>query len=159
MKYSIEVISPQTRPFVDQQIAESWAGPFVVSRETLHDTRIQPGFAAIADGEVIGYAQYNIASDNCEIIVLESMRQNQGVGSALINEVIRTAREASCRRVWLVTTNDNTHAIRFYQRFGFALGAVRLNAMDAARRLKPQIPMTGDDGIPMQHEFEFEITL
>ena len=157
--FSIEEISERTRPLVDRQVAESWGGPYIVSKGILHDTRSHAGFAALEDGEVIGYILYNIASGDCEITVLECMRPGRGIGSALINEVLRIAREARCRRVWLITTNDNTRAIRFYQRVGFALGAVHINAMDAARRLKPQIPLTGDDGIPIQHEFEFEITL
>ena len=157
--FSIEKISPQTRPFVDRQIAESWGGPFVVSRGILHDTRSHAGFAALEGGEVIGYILYNIAGGDCEITVLECMRPGRGVGGELINEVLRAAREAQCRRVWLITTNDNTRAIRFYQRFGFTLKAVHINAMDTARLLKPQIPLTGDDGIPIQHEFEFEMTL
>jgi len=45
--------------------------------------------------------------------------------------------------------------MRFYQRYGFELAAVRLGAMAEARRLKPSIPLTGDDGIPIEHEFEF----
>ena len=156
---SIEKISAQTRPLIDRQVAESWGGPYIVTRGVLHDTRAHSGFAAVEEGKVIGYILYNIAGGDCEITVLESLRQKHGVGTALINEVLRTAREARCRRVWLITTNDNTHAIRFYQRFGFALRAVHINAMDAARLLKPQIPLAGDDDIPIQHEFEFEIML
>ena len=156
---SIEKLSAQTWPIVNRQIAESWGGPYVVSRGVLYDTRTLPGFAAIEDGEVIGYVLYNVAGDECEITVLESLHPNQGTGTTLINEVIRVARETPCRRVWLVTTNDNTRAIRFYQRFGFALRAVHIDAMDDARKLKPRIPLLGEYDIPIQHEFEFEILL
>ena len=110
-----------------------------------------------------GYRRFVVGSyiieKDCEITVLESVYEGRGIGGALINEVIRVAREASCHRVWLVTTNDNTHAIRFYQRFGFALREVLINAMDEARNLKPQIPATGNDDIPIAHEFEFEYLL
>ena len=157
--FSIEAISARTRPVIDRQIAESWGGPYVVSKGLLHDTRAHPGFAAVESGEVIGYILYNIADGGCEITVLQSLRQGCGIGSALIREVIRVAKEMRCRRVWLTTTNDNTRAIRFYQRFGFMLKAVCIDAMDEARKLKPQIPMTGDDDIPIRHEFEFEWSL
>ena len=157
--FFVEAISGRTRPFIDRQIAESWGGPYIVSRGVLHDTRTQPGFVAVENGEVAGYILYNIDGCDCEITVLESLRQNRGIGTALINEVLRVARETQCHRVWLITTNDLTHAIRFYQRFGFALKAVYIDAMDAARKLKPQIPLLGDDDIPIQHEFEFEILL
>ena len=81
------------------------------------------------------------------------------LGKGLINAVVDAAKGAACRRVWLVTTNDNTHAIRFYQRLGFDLRAVHMNAMEEARKLKSQIPLTGYDDIPLKHEFEFEILL
>lgn len=157
--YTVEEITDIHRPFVDAQIKESWAGPYSVSRGKIHDTQLDPGFVAVEDGTVIGYALYQITGDECELAVLESLRENRGIGSALIKSVIETARDNSCRRVWLITTNDNTHAIRFYQRFGFELKAVYINAMEDARKLKPQIPITGCDAIPLKHEFEFEITL
>jgi len=102
-------------------------------------------------GYIFGFVVYAPwrASHECEIAVLESLRQRAGVGGALINAVIQKAKSADCRRVWLITTNDNTLAIRFYQRFGFELRAVHINAMEQSRRLKPQIPMVGADGIPI----------
>ena len=33
------------------------------------------------------------------------------------------------------------------------------NALDTARRIKPEIPLTGIDGIPLKHEIELEILL
>ena len=153
---SLEKISEKNRPFIDAQIAESWAGPFVAARGKLYDTRTHPGFTAVEGEEILGYILYHIADSNCEITVLESLCENQGIGSALVNAVIQEAKNLDCRRVWLITTNDNTRAIRFYQRRGFALRAVYINALEEARKLKPQIPLTGDDGIPIAHEFEFE---
>jgi RimJ/RimL family protein N-acetyltransferase len=69
------------------------------------------------------------------------------------------ARLHGCKRVWLITTNDNTHAIRYYQKRGFDLVAIHRNAIDASRKIKPQIPLTGFDGIPILHEIEFEMML
>jgi ribosomal-protein-alanine N-acetyltransferase len=157
--FKIEPVADGHRAFVDAQIAESWAGPYIAVHGVLFDSRTHPGFVAVEDGAVVGYILYNIADGDCEITVLESLRMGKGIGHALINAVIGKAREADCRRVWLVTTNDNTHAIRFYQRFGFGLRAVRIGALEESRKLKPQIPLIGDDGIRLQHEFEFEIIL
>jgi hypothetical protein len=56
-----------------------------------------------------------------------------------------------------VTTNDNVDALRFYQRRGFRLRAVRPGAVDDARRtLKPEIPAVGEQGIPIRDEIELE---
>ena len=147
------------REFVNKKIIASWAGPYVVSKGVLQDTRTHNGFVALSDGEVAGYILYNISGGDCEITVLESIYERRGIGQALVNKVIQIAKDTDCHRVWLITTNDNTRAIRFYQKFGFVLREVHIDSMDEARMLKPQIPATGNDDIPIAHEFEFEILL
>ena len=59
-------------------------------------------------------------------------------------------------RIWLVTTNDNTRALRFYQQWGMDLVDLVRHGVDASRRLKPTIPATGRDGIPLRHELVLE---
>ena len=152
-------ISETNREKVDNHIAENWAGPYIATNGVLHDTRNHSGFVAESNGEIIGYILYNITESNCEITVLESLREKQGVGSVLIKAIIQEAKKAKCNRVWLITTNDNTPAIRFYQRRGFSLQAVHINAVEKSRKLKPQIPLLGLDDIPIAHEFEFEMLL
>ena len=49
--------------------------------------------------------------------------------------------------------------LRFAQKRGFALVAVHRNAIEESRRLKPEIPLLGDDGIPIRDELELELTL
>jgi len=161
MKVRFEVvrIDEQFRKQVDCLVVENWAGSHVVTRGVLHDTRIHPGFVAIANGKIVGYVLYHILNSDCEITVLESMNEGQGIGRALVNAVVEASKNAECRRIWLVTTNDNTHAIRFYQKIGFILKNVHINAINESRKLKPQIPLVGCDGIPIAHEFEFEMRL
>lgn len=77
----------------------------------------------------------------------------------LIDKVIEEAKEHKCKRVWLITTNDNTHAIRFYQRRGFNFRGLYINAIQESRKIKPQIPLLGMDDIPIMHEIEFEKNL
>ena len=57
--------------------------------------------------------------------------------------------------MWLVTTNDNVDALRFYQRRGLRISGLRIGAVDESRaRLKPQIPEIGAYGIPLRDEIE-----
>jgi ribosomal protein S18 acetylase RimI-like enzyme len=84
-------------------------------------------------------------------------RSRVGAGAALLEGVGALARGAGARRVWLITTNDNTHALRFYQRSGFDLVAIHRDAVAEARRLKPSIPLVGNDGVPIRHELELEL--
>ena len=120
------------------------------------------GFAALENDALAGAVLYEIRDKECEIVVLYSVMESIGAGSALIQAVADLARAQNCARVWLITTNDNTHAIRFYQRRGFDLKAVHINAIDLTRKLKGEAwkgGTLGIDGIPIKHEFEFEIKL
>ena len=66
---------------------------------------------------------------------------------------------AGCGRLWLITTNDNLPALRFYQRQGFRLVALYTNALAETRRLKPTLPLIGLNGIPLRDEIELDIIL
>ena len=94
-----------------------------------------------------------------EILSLDSFREDRGVGSALLNAAVEEARSRSLRRIMLITTNDNTRAIRFYQKRGFDMAALYRGAVEKARAIKPSIPLLGIDGIPLRHEIEFEMLL
>ena len=60
----------------------------------------------------------------------------------------------------MVTTNDNLDALRFYQRRGFRLDRLRPGAVDVSRdTLKPEIPRTGEHGIPLRDEVELVMSL
>jgi len=132
----------------------------VVSRGRMHDPAKLPGFVARRDGEPISVVTYRIDGDQCEIVTLHSAVEDAGAGSALIERVRQEASAAGCRRLWLVTTNDNTHALRFYQRRGFSIAAVYPGAIDEYRRtLKPEIGLTGNDDIPIRDEIELELVL
>jgi len=90
-------------------------------------------------------------------MVLESIAQNIGIATALIDKVKQAMKANGVSKIIVQTSNDNTHAFRFYQRRGFTIREIRLGAMDAARQLKPSIPFIGEEGIPLQDEIEFEI--
>ncbi|MEW5797207.1 MAG: GNAT family N-acetyltransferase [Candidatus Zixiibacteriota bacterium] len=107
----------------------------------------------------LGLVTYEIIGDQCEVVTLDAFTQFAGVGTALMERVIDTARASGCRRVWLITTNDNLDAIRFYQKRGFTIGAVHVNAIAHSRTLKPSIAMIGNYGIPIRDEIEFEMVL
>ena len=134
--------------------SEPVGGLEVVSRGALHHLRQLPGFVAEAGGERVGFASYRLDGDACELVAICSLRERRGVGSALIATVSAAASRAGARRLWLVTTNDNLGALRFYQRVGFRLVAVHLDAVTRSRALKPAIPALGHDDIPIRDELE-----
>ena len=91
-------------------------------------------------------------------MTLDSLFPGRGIGGALIEAVQTAVSRAGCRRLSVVTTNDNLHALRFYQRRGFVLSALRPNAIEATRKRKP-VPLLGDDEIPIRDEIELEMML
>ena len=109
------------------------------------------------DGAVLGVITYVIDGADCELLTVHAEPPRSGVGTALLAAVERVAAAAGCTRLWLVTTNDNVDALRFYQRRGFTLCALRPGAVDDSRAtLKPEIPRIGDHGIPLRDELELE---
>jgi GNAT superfamily N-acetyltransferase len=130
-----------------------------VTRGKVHDTSELPGFTAIVGDEPLGLATYRIHGDQCEMVSLNSLVEGIGIGSALVDAVAGQAREHGCRRLWLITTNDNLDAVHFYQKRGFHLVAVHRNALEQTRRLKPGLPLTGIDGIALRDEIELEMLL
>jgi len=138
---------------------EHWSDTRIASRGVLHAADELPAFVACAGGQRCGLATYHLAGEQCELVSLNSLRERNGVGTALVHAVRDVARAHGCTRFWLITTNDNLHALRFYQKLGFELVALHRNALEASRRLKPQIPAIGLDGIPLRDELELELKL
>jgi ribosomal protein S18 acetylase RimI-like enzyme len=140
-------------------LAEWWAGPIIVTRGKTHQAGELPGFIAVQKEKPAGLITYRIDGKDCEIVTMNSLVEGTGIGSALTDAVKNTAATAGCKRLWLITTNDNTKALRFWQKRGFSLAAVYRNAVEQSRRLKPEIPLTGNDGIPIRDEIELEMIL
>ena len=146
------------RGWIRRMLVREWHGPRLVSRGTVYEADRLPAFVAWRGGSRVGLLTYRTTDDECEVVSLNSFVERIGVGSALIAAARAEAEAEACRRLWLVTSNDNTAALGFYQRRGFTLAALHRNSLEAARRLKPQIP-TVIDGIPLRDEIELEMPL
>jgi GNAT superfamily N-acetyltransferase len=153
----IRPLAPDDRNWAHALWTERWGSSRMVSRGVLFSLTDLPALVAWRGDVRAGVATYHIHDDDCELTSLDSVLEGVGVGTALIRAVIDTAKIAGCARLWLVTTNDNTHALRYYQRLGFRLAALHPGAVEAARRLKPEIPLLGLDEIPIRDELELEI--
>lgn len=149
-------LSDEDRLWVKERTELLFGGDFVVSRSEVHDPHKLPGFIATEGRERVGLITYHIVGEVCEIVTIDALCQFMGVGTMLLEKVEDVAREAGCTRLWTITTNDRLDAQRFFQRRGFFLSAVRLNAMTKIRLLKPNVPRVGDYDIPVRDELEFE---
>jgi len=82
---------------------------------------------AEADGTVAGYAGL-IASGrqgDVQTIAVRADRQGQGIGTALLADLIATAKARECREVFLEVRADNDRARLLYRRTGFTEVGVR----------------------------------
>ena len=156
---SIRPIEPSDRDWVIGLLTSRWRSPNIVTRGVIYDASQLPGFICHVGSERAGLITYHINQGECVIISLDSMREGIGVGTQLIEAVQKLAIESGCRRLWLITTNDNLPALRFYQKRGFCLVAVHREAINASRMLKPEISEIGLFGIPLRDEIELEIPL
>lgn len=136
---------------------ERWHSLRVARRGRMEHPPEHPALLAERGGRLVGVLTYVVDGTDCEVLTLHADERGTGVGTALVDRVAEVAHEAGCRRLWLITTNDNVDALRFYQRRGFRLCALHAGAVDEARRtLKPEIPEIGDHGIPIRDEVELE---
>jgi ribosomal protein S18 acetylase RimI-like enzyme len=138
---------------------ERWGFRRVVSRGRLHEPMGYPMLVAIREGQVAGALTYEVRDGQMEAVTVDAFVDGVGAGTALIEAAAEEARRVGCRRLGLITTNDNTNALRFYQRRGMRLATLHRDAIAGSRRLKPEIPETGADGIPIRDELELELVL
>ena len=156
----IRPLADEDRPWALEIETESWGTPVVARLGELVDPTVLPGLVAIVDGERVGLVTYAVREDACEIVTIRSLREGAGVGRALLDAVREAAVAAGCRRLWLVTTNNNVRALAVYQRWGLDIVAFHRHAVDdARRRLKPSIAERDASGIPIAHELELELRL
>lgn len=153
-------VEPSDQPWIAEVIKGAFASTRVVSRgRVTEDASLLEGFAVENDGRPIGCALWRVEAGECELVILATTYRGAGAGTALLDAVVDEAKTEGWMRLWLITTNDNTDALRLYQRAGWEWVAWYRDAVDASRALKPELPPAGAHGIPIRHEIEFEYPL
>jgi GNAT superfamily N-acetyltransferase len=161
MTYEL-IVQPVTEAdlfWVEQFVKVRWRSDYVIAHGVAYEVRRLSGFIAWLNEERVGLLTYHVEEEECEIVTLDSLHPRSGIGTALIDTIKALALHMNYKRLWLMTTNDNLHALRFYQRRGLVLVAVYRNAIAQSRKLKPEIPSLGRDNIPLRDEIELELIL
>ena len=156
---TVHPVQPADQDWVREITIQNWGSEQVVLHHAMYLPHQLPGWIARRDGDAVGLLTYHIDAAACEIVTLDSFQPRQGVGTTLLHAVRRSACQAGCRRLWLITTNDNLTALGFYQKYGFQLCGLYCGAVQQARKIKPEIPLLGENGIPIRDELELEIWL
>lgn len=138
---------------------ENWGDEFVVAHGVIYYPDTLDGFLAFDGSECVGEITFTCSDGDGEIVSLDSVREGQGLGTRLIRAVVEEARKQGCRRIFLITTNDNLNALGFYQKRGFELVKINRGAVNESRKIKPTIPLVGYNNIPLRDEIELEMSL
>ena len=132
-------------------LRREWGEPIIVRGRAYMFDDCQVFFAG--DMEGIAAVSYD-EPPFVELVAINAFSQWKGVGSALIEAIVESASALGFEAIRLTTTNDNVDGLRFYQRRGFRLMALRPGAVDEARRLKPRLSKNGEHGIPIHDELD-----
>jgi GNAT superfamily N-acetyltransferase len=154
----IRPIQSSDRDEIVAELTRNWSSTEIWSLGRRYHADRLPGYVAEVGGAFAGLVTLfvNDGSWQCEVITLSSRGSGHGVGSLLLARAEEHAREAGCKRIYLTTTNDNSHAMRFYQRRGWRFAALHKGIVDRVRRIEPDYPLLGFDGIQIRDEIEFE---
>ncbi len=148
------------RSWIAELVIAEFASTRVVSRGRVHeDASTLDGFVVESDGRPVGCALWHEVDGDAELVVIATTYRGAGAGTALLDAVVEHARAHGWKRLWLITTNDNTDALRLYQRAGWDWVAWHRDAVSDARALKPELPEHGAHEIPIRHEIELEYPL
>lgn len=157
--FKIVNINPVEDEEVKKILVENWGSTTIIAMERVHKIEDLSGFLAIQKNMVAGLLTFEIRDNSCEIVTLNSLITQIGVGSELVNRCIKMAKEEKCDLLWVATTNDNTDAMKFYQKRGFRFRAIYPNRIDQYRKIKPEIPLVGMNDIPLKDEIVFDMKL
>jgi GNAT superfamily N-acetyltransferase len=134
----VTIASPKDIPelcdLLDSLFAQE--AEFLPDRETqasglaavINDSEVGDILVARKDGEIIGMVNllYTVSTALGERValledmVVSSSERGQGVGSNIIKQAVAFAKEKGCKRITLLTDDDNSGAHRFYERHGFS---------------------------------------
>lgn len=157
--FEIRPLEPEDRAWANGVLVRHWGSTALFTRGRVYAGERLAGFVAWRGGDRVGLVTYAVDNAECEITSLNSLVQEQGIGTALIESVRQVAESNGCDRLCLITTNDNLHALGFYQKRGFQFAALHRGAVDESRKHKPEIPISGKNGIPIRDELELEVRL
>ncbi|MFC1659278.1 GNAT family N-acetyltransferase [Pseudomonadota bacterium] len=157
--HKIREVTPEDSPLIRHLMDKYWGGePLMVHDKKFYPSKME-GLLAYKRNEVASFLIYEIRNKNCEIIVFEVFEKFHGLGTIMLKELKKVAKKKGCKRIYLMTTNDNLDALRFYQKRGFIICGIHLNTMEEARKKKPSIPELGDYDIPLRDEIDLELMI
>lgn len=103
-----------------------------VNRSIIDDINNNPFtyyFGLYEDNEIIGFINFDVMYDRCELININILddRKGNGYGNYLMNYMINIIKDMDISNITLEVSVDNLVAIKMYEKFGFKKQAIRKN--------------------------------
>lgn len=147
-------LEPAPPDTIDRLVRERWGVPVVAIDRLYRPDQLEGLLWRDEFGEVQGLVTWAVSGDEAEIVTMDAFQQGVHIGGRLLDAAEAELRARGVRRVTVVTTNDNLRAFAFYVRRGYRLVRLDPDGMDRVRELKPSVPTTGDEGIPLRDMWE-----
>jgi 2-oxo-4-hydroxy-4-carboxy--5-ureidoimidazoline (OHCU) decarboxylase/GNAT superfamily N-acetyltransferase len=158
MALSVRDLEPADHDWADRLISSHQGSRMVARLGELIDPLTLPGIVAELDGRPVALTTCSETEHGFELLTLHSEIRGAGAGTLLLDTALQVAASSGCKRLWLVTTNDNLAALRFYLRRGMRVAEVHRGAVARDRELKPEISATNpENGIPIRDLVELEL--
>ncbi len=105
---------------------------------------------------LLGMVTYAFDKNTLLVLTLDNFSGEKGIGSRLLEAVSERGRAEGASLIRVMTTNDNTPSLRYFQLLGFRLVAFYPGAITNYRVFVPSLPETGVDGIAVRDALELE---
>ncbi len=149
-------IDAATTELIARLWEEHWGLPIITADREYMPPDVEGLVYRAQDGRTLGLVTWAVDGQRAEIVSLNALETGRRIGSRLMDAAEEELRRRGVRTAHLVTTNDNPRGLSFYVRRGYRLVRLHLDAMDQVRRTKPQVPTTGNDGIPLRDMWGLE---
>lgn len=146
----IEAAPPEE---IDRLVRENWGLP-VVCIDRLYEPADLEGLVWREGSEIQGLVTWAVEGDRAEIVTMDAFVQGTHIGGRLLDAAESELRQRGVRTIVVVTTGDNLRAVAFYIRRGYRLMRLDLDGMERVRMLKPSVPETGTEGLPLRDMWE-----
>ena len=140
MALTVRPLGDDERAWARQLISDEWGVPVVSISGSYEDPAALTGFVAEDEGRCVGLATYRAQPpDECEVVTLIATERRRGIGRMLLKAVQDDATVGGCKRLWLMTTDDNPGAVEFYRHLGWVEVGRHPDFDEVVRQSKPEL--------------------
>jgi GNAT superfamily N-acetyltransferase len=149
-------LEPVDQEYIRSQWSREWGIPVVSTRRSYVPEEVQ-GLAWRDEwGEIQALITWHIDGDEAEFVTVDAYQQGRHIGGRLLDGAEAELRKCGVRLARIVTTNDNLRAVAFYVRRGYRLMTIELDGVERVRKQKPDVPLIGNENIPLRDMYELE---